>query len=156
MKYKATTVEGYLKEVPEDRREAFQRLYETVRENLPDGFEETMTYGMIGWVVPHSLYPPGYHANPKQPLPFVSIASQKNHIAVYHSAIYSDPNLHDWFVKRYIELNGRKPDMGKSCLRFKKPDQIPFELLAELMRKMTPQEWIALYESKIKSWRKSK
>ncbi len=156
MQSKAKTVQEYLAAVPEERQEAFTRLYQTIRDNLPAGFQEGIHYGMIGWVVPHALYPAGYHVNPKQPLLFVALASQKNHIAVYHSGLYSDPELMAWFVRGYAKFSVRKLDAGKSCLRFKKPEQIPIELIAELMRKMTPQDWITLYESKIKSWRKSK
>lgn len=150
MKYTANTPEEYVAQLPEDRKEAVQQLREVLRANLPAGFEETMNYGMIGYVVPHSLYPGGYHCDPKLPLPFMSIASQKHFIAVYSSSVYANPELQDWFLQSYAKLGLGKPDMGKSCIRFKKPERIPFELLGELAGKMTVAEWIALYERIIK------
>lgn len=121
-------------------------LRKVIAKNLPKGFSETMAYGMIAYVVPHSLYPDGYHCDPKTPLPFINIASQKNFIAVYHMGIYADKKLLDWFSKEYPKHSKTKLDMGKSCIRFKKPDQIPFKLIGELASKMTVKEWIALYE----------
>jgi hypothetical protein len=106
---------------------------------------------MIGYVVPHSLYPDGYHCDPKLPLPFMSIASQKNFIALYHMGIYSDPELLEWFKAEYPKYVKTKLDMGKSCIRFKKPETIPYELIAQLSTKMTPQNWIDRYESVVKS-----
>lgn len=150
MQSKAKTVEAYLQEVPEARRVAFSQLRETILANLPEGFEETMSYGMIGYVVPHSRYPAGYHCSPDLPLPFANIASQKNFIALYHSGIYAVPELLDWFVKEYPKHCWRKLDMGKSCIRFKKPEEIPFELIGELMRKMSVDEWILIYEKNVK------
>ena len=105
---------------------------------------------MIGYYVPHSVYPDGYHCDPKTPLPFMSFASQKNSVNLYHSGIYAKKELHDWWVKEYPKHSSRKLDMGKSCVRFKKLDDIPFELIAELAQKMSCQEWIDLYESNIK------
>ena len=125
------------------------KLRETILNNIPSGFEETISYGMIGYVVPHSIYPGGYHADTTLPLPFINIASQKNYIALYHSGIYADPELHDWFVKEYPKYCNTKLDMGKSCVRFKKVDQIPYELIARLVKKMSCKEWIELYELKI-------
>ena len=144
------SVEAYLASVPEDRKEAFLRLREIIRQNLPEGFEEQMSYNMIGYVVPKRIYPAGYHANPELPLPFVNIASQKSHIALYHMGLYSDPELLQWFQKEYAKRCKYKLDMGKSCIRFKKPDQIPFDLIAELMQKMSVERWIALYEQQIR------
>ena len=106
-----------------------------------------MNYGMIGYIVPHSTYPNGYHCNPKLPLPFINLASQKNFIALYHMGIYANPQLLDWFVAEYPKHSTQKLDMGKSCIRFKKMDQIPFDLIAELMQKITVNEWIKCYES---------
>lgn len=126
------------------------RLRDTLAENLPKGFSETMSYGMIGFVVPHSKYPAGYHCDPKLPLPFVNIASQKNFIALYHMGIYASPGLLKWFTDEFPKHSKSKLDMGKSCIRFKKPEQIPYELIGELMKKMTPDEWIACYQSMIK------
>ncbi|HMS99117.1 MAG TPA: DUF1801 domain-containing protein [Saprospiraceae bacterium] len=147
MQSKATTVEEYLNELPEDRIAAMLQLQKTIKKNLPKGFSEEMNYGMLGYVVPHKLYPAGYHCDPKLPLPFLAIASQKNFIAIYHMGIYADPRLLDWFTKAYAELNIGKLDMGKSCIRFKNPAKIPFDLIGELVSKMSPQQWIAMYES---------
>jgi uncharacterized protein YdhG (YjbR/CyaY superfamily) len=150
MKYTATTPEQYVAQLPEDRKAAIQRLREVIRTHLPPGFEETMSYGMIGYVVPHSLYPVGYHCDPKIPLPFINLASQKQYIALYHMGVYADPALLGWFLEAYADLGIGKPDMGKSCLRFKKPEKIPFDLIGELCTKVTPQAWIDRYESAIK------
>ncbi len=150
MKYTATTPDQYVAQLPEDRKLAIGRLREVIRTHLPPGFEETMSYGMIGYVVPHSLYPAGYHCDPKLPLPFMNIASQKNFIALYHSGIYADAELLEWFLEAYAQLGIGKPDMGKSCIRFKKPERIPFDLIGELCTRMTPQAWIARYEAAIK------
>ena len=146
----ADTVSDYLQQLPDDRREAFSRLRKVILENLPKGFSEQMSYGMIGYVVPHSGYPPGYHCDPKLPLPFLSIASQKNFVALYHMGMYADPKLLKWFTGEYGRQVKTKLDMGKSCVRFKKPDQIPFQLIGELAAKMTPAEWIAVYEANVK------
>lgn len=150
MQYKAKTPDEYIEVIPEERKEAMSMLRKVIKDNLPKGFSEEISYGMIGYVVPHSLYPDGYHCDPKLPLPFMNIASQKNFIAVYHSGIYANPELMDWFVGEYPKYVKTKLDMGKSCIRFKKIDQIPMKLIAELSSKMTPQEWIAMYESKVK------
>ena len=150
MESNAKTIAEYLKEIPEDRKESFEKLRKVIRSNLPDGFREEMTYGMIGYVVPLSLYPAGYHVAPKTPLPFANLASQKNHIALYHMGLYLDKDLMEWFVKEYPKYTAMKLDMGKSCIRFKKPGYIPFELIGKLMRRMTVQEWIVHYEKAIK------
>ena len=151
MKFKAETVEAYINEVPAERQSYFIQLRQTVVTNLPAGFVEQMSYGMIGYVVPHDIYPDGYHCNPKLPLPFANIASQKNFIALYHMGIYSKPELLDWFVKEYPKHCKLKLDMGKSCIRFKKPEQIPFDLIAELMQKMSVDDWIQTYETAVKN-----
>lgn len=150
MQSKTTTPDQYIAELPEDRKEVMQKLRETVKKNLPKGFEETMQYGMLGYVVPHSIYPDGYHCNPKDALPFMALASQKNHIGFYHMGIYSDPDLMKWFTEEYPKHASNKLDMGKSCIRFKNPKNIPFELLGELTTKVSVDEWIAKYESVIK------
>jgi len=147
MKIKANNILEYKKNVPEDKKDVFDKLMKTVRENIPKGFSEELSYGIPAWVVPHSLYPKGYHCSPELPLPFVSIASQKNFIALYHMGIYANPELLDWFMKEYPKHSKRKLNMGKSCVRFKKMDDIPFELVGELMGKMTPKDWIEKYES---------
>ena len=136
--------------LPEERREAMSRLRQTLLKHLPKGFEECMTYGMISYVVPHALYPAGYHCDPKLPLGYISIASQKNFIALHHLGLYSDQALLEWFQAEYPKHSKTKLDMGKGCVRFKKPDAIPFELIAELAGKMTPQDWIEKYESVLK------
>ncbi len=150
MQSTATSIEAYLEEIPEERKIAFTKLRETILENIPNGFVEQMSYGMIGYVVPHSIYPAGYHCEPKLPLPFMAIASQKNFIALYHMGIYAKPKLLNWFVTEYPKHSPQKLDMGKSCIRFKKMDQIPFDLIAELVLKMSIDEWITCYESSFK------
>jgi hypothetical protein len=153
MQSAAKTVEEYLKEIPQERTEAFYKLRETILANLPKGFVEQMSYGMIGYVVPHSLYPAGYHCDPKQPLPFTNIGSQKNAITLYCMGIYADPSLQDWFVKEYSKHARLTLDMGKSCIRFKNPNDIPFGLIGELMQKISVKDWIELYE---KNYKRSK
>ena len=150
MKTTGTTVEEILENIPEDRKEAFTQLHQTIVSNLPKGFEPGISYGMLGYVVPHHLYPAGYHCKPSEPLPFVSIASQKNSINFYHMGIYADATLLNWFVAEYPKHSKQKLDMGKSCIRFKKPEYIPYELLGQLMQKMTAAQWIALYERNLK------
>ena len=147
MQSKAQTVENYMNDLPEERKSPMQRLRELFKANLPEGFVEQMSYGMIGYVVPHSIYPKGYHCSPELPLPFINVASQKNFIAVYHMGIYSDENLLNWFVEEYPKHSKAKLDMGKSCIRFKKMDQIPYELLGELLTKMTVNQWIECYDA---------
>ncbi len=147
MQYEAKTPDEYIEVIPEERREIMQRLRTVIKDNLPEGFSEVINYKMIGYVVPHELYPDGYHCDPTLPLPFMNIASQKNFIAVYHSGIYAQKELMDWFVTEYPKHVKTKLDMGKSCIRFKKIDQIPLQLIGELASKMTPQEWIEIYES---------
>ena len=136
--------------LPDDRKEAIKKLRDTVKKNLPKGFEETVSSGMINWVVPHKTYPAGYHCDPKQPLPFLSLASQKNNISLYHMGLYSDPEMLKWFQDEWAKASKRKLDMGKSCIRFKKPDEIPFDLIGQLASKMSPADWIARYESVLK------
>jgi len=150
MKIEANSPDEYVEKVPEERRDSFKRLRQTVLDHLPAGFEEVMSYGMIGYVVPHSLYPDGYHCTPALPLPFMNIANQKNFIAFYHMGIYAEPELLQWFLAEYEALNLRKLDMGKSCIRFKKWGEIPFELIGKLVAKRSPEDWIAVYESQLK------
>jgi hypothetical protein len=150
MQIPANSPEEYISKISEDRIPYFKKLRQTIINNIPKGFEEQMNYGMIGYVVPKKIYPAGYHCDTNLPLPFVNIASQKNFIAVYHMGIYANPELLDWFVKEYPKHCKRKLDMGKSCIRFKKAEEIPFELIAELMQKMTVENWIDLYEKNIK------
>ncbi|SFN07661.1 protein of unknown function (DU1801) [Paenimyroides ummariense] len=150
MKASGNTVDEILKNIPEDRTEAFYKLHNVIVKNLPDGFEAAISYGGLGYVVPHTIYPNGYHCKPIEPLPFAGLASQKNSINFYHMGIYSDPELLEWFVTEYPKHSKLKLDIGKSCIRFKKFDQIPHELIGELMQKMTVKQWVNLYESKLK------
>jgi uncharacterized protein YdhG (YjbR/CyaY superfamily) len=151
MQYKAASPEDYLKQLPEERQPVISKLRAEISTNLPEGFEEQMSYGMLGWVVPHSIYPDGYHCDAKLPLPFINLASQKNFVALYHSGIYADKKLYDWFVGEYPKYVNTKSDMGKSCIRFKKMETLPYELIGELCGKMTVQEWIAIYEKNVKT-----
>lgn len=155
MQSSAKTVSEYLNELPEERKSAFLKLRESILNTIPEGFEEQMSYGALGYVVPHSIYPNGYHCNPKLPLPFINIASQKNFIALYHMGIYANPTLLEWFTTEYPKYGSQKLDMGKGCIRFKKFDQIPFDLIAELARKISVEDWIECYETQLKN-RKSK
>ena len=140
--------------LPEDRKAAMMELRKTILKNLPKGFTETISYGMLGYVVPHSRYPAGYHCSPELPLPFISIASQKNFIAVYHMGIYADPELLKWFTDEFPKHAKGKLDMGKSCIRFKKPDQVPFKLIGELVSKVSPDQLIEVYEKGLKRSKK--
>ena len=150
MKIEANSPQEYLEKVPEERKEALIKLRSVIKKNLPEGFEEAMSYGMIGYVVPQSIYPDGYHCDPSLPLPFMNLASQKNYIAVYHSGIYANKDMYNWFVEEYRKETGKKPDMGKSCIRFKRMNDIPYELIAELAQKFTVSQWIETYEKAIK------
>lgn len=150
MQSTASTPKEYIDSLPEDRKPVMKKLRAAIKKNLPKGFKETMQYGMISYVVPHSTYPDGYHCNPEDALPFASLASQKNHIAVYHSGVYAIPELLAWFEKEYGQRVEGKLDMGKSCIRFKNPKKVPVELIGELMTKLTPQDWIKVYEREIK------
>ncbi|HPF97566.1 MAG: DUF1801 domain-containing protein [Flavobacteriaceae bacterium] len=150
MQYKADSPEDYLAQIPEDRKEAMVKLRKTIKDNLPKGFKEGISYGMIGYVVPHSIYPAGYHCTPELPLPFMSFASQKNSINLYHMGLYAKPELYNWFVNEFPKHSTRKLDMGKSCIRFKKAEDIPFDLIAQLSTKMTVEEWITIYETNLK------
>ena len=150
MQSKVETVEEYMAELPGDRVAAMTALRKEIKKNLPKGFKETMSYGMIGYVIPHSKYPDGYHCDPSLPLPFLAIASQKNFIAVYHMGVYADPALLKWFTGAYEKAGIGKLDMGKSCIRFKNTEKIPFKLIGELSAKITPDEWIKTYEKNYK------
>ncbi|WP_430965472.1 DUF1801 domain-containing protein [Spongiimicrobium sp. 2-473A-2-J] len=154
MRYEAATPEEYIEQLPKDRQQVMRKLRSVVLENLPEGFEETMNYGMIGYVVPHSLYPEGYHCSPELPLPFMNLASQKNFIGVYHMGIYSNKSLLDWFVEEYQKQVPTKLDMGKSCIRFKKLETVPYGLIGELCTKIKVQDWINFYENAIKNRKK--
>jgi hypothetical protein len=146
MKPIGATVAAILENISEERKEAFERLHQIIVDHLAPGLEPGISYGNLGYVVPHSIYPAGYHCKPSEPLPLAWIASQKNSINFYHMGIYADPKLLDWFVAEYPKHSAQKLDMGKSCMRFKKPEHIPFELIGQLMGKMSAQEWIDMYE----------
>lgn len=150
MAEKYATIDGYLKSLPEEKQKTIQELRKVFKKHLPKGFTECISYGMIGYVVPHKIYPKGYHCDPSLPLPFISIAAQKNSFSVYHMGIYAEPALLKWFTESWVKQTGKKPDMGKSCIRFKKPEDIPFDLLGELATKMTPEKWITVYEKAFK------
>ena len=144
------TPEQFIEALPEERKEAMQHLRRTILKNLPKGFKEEMSGGMLNYVVPHQKYPAGYHCNPKQPLPFISLASQKNFMALYHMGIYAMPDILKWFEQEYTKRSPAKLDMGKSCIRFKKPEQIPYQLIGELMKKISVDDWIKTYEKVLK------
>ena len=150
MTSKATTPEQYLNELPADRKEPVTQLRNVILKNLPKGFKEEMSYGMLGYVVPHELYPAGYHCNPKLPLPLINLGSQKNFIALHHLGIYGSPKLLNWFVEQYPKHSNAKLDMGKACIRFKKPEHIPYKLIGELVKKVSVKDWIETYEKIVK------
>lgn len=140
------TPDQYVDQLPNDRKLVINKLRQIIRDNIPEGFEETVGSGMIGYAVPHTIYPAGYHCDSKLPLPFMGIASQKHFVALYHMGLYSNKELMNWFVNEYPKYSKAKLDMGKSCIRFKKMDQIPYELIAQLTRKITVNDWIETYE----------
>ena len=150
MKIEANSPDDYISKLPEDRQEVISKLRKVVLDNLPKGYSEEMSYGMIGYVVPHSIYPDGYHCDPKLPLPFMNMASQKNFVAFYHMGIYADERLLDWFVKEYPKHSKYKLDMGKSCIRFKRMNDIPYDLIGELVSKVSVDDWINRYDSVVK------
>ncbi len=154
MKYEATSPDDYISQVPKERQEALKKLRNVIQKNIPDGFEEGILYNMIGYYVPLSSYPSGYHCTPNTPLPFLNIASQKNSINLYHNGIYAMPEIHQWFVNEYPKHSKRKLDMGKSCIRFKKTDEIPYDLIAQLVQKISVDQWISTYEKNIKNRKK--
>ncbi len=151
MKSTATTPEEYIAQLPDDRKVPIQKLRQIILDHLDPGFYECINYGMLGYVVPHSRYPSGYHCNPKLPLPFMNLASQKHFIAVYHSGMYAQKEIFDWFVTEYPKHCSSKLDMGKSCIRFKKMNDIPYALIGQLAAKLSVQDWINLYQSQIKT-----
>lgn len=146
-----TSVDEYIHALEDEKREAIESLREVILAKIPAGFKETMSYGMIGYVVPFDIYPSGYHCNTKLPLPFLNIAAQKNFVALYHMGLYADEQLMKWFVEAYPQYSDKKLDIGKSCIRFKKTADIPFALIGDLVSKMTVKRWIELYESNYKS-----
>ncbi len=151
MQSKATTPEQFIDELPEDRKAIISAIRKAIRDNLPKGFEEVIGYGMLGYVVPHSIYPGGYHCTPKLPLPFINIASQKNHISIHHLGLYASKPMIDWFTAEWEKHTTKKMDMGKGCLRFKKAEDVPINLIEILAKKMSVEQWIEIYESNIKN-----
>lgn len=147
MQYDVSSLNEYLESIPVERKEAIEQLIEVLKTNLPDGFALELSYGHLGFVVPHTLYPSGYHCDPKAPLPFINIASQKNFIALYHMGLYMNDEIYNWFVAEYAKHSKKKLDMGKSCIRFKKVEDIPYDLIGQLAQKITPEQWINMYES---------
>ena len=147
----AHTPSEYIAQLPVDRKAPIQKLRQTILEHLDPKFQECINYGMLGYVVPFRVYPEGYHCNSKLPLPFMNLASQKNFIAVYHSGMYAKKEILEWFVTEYPKHTTAKLDMGKSCVRFKKMDAIPYALIGQLAAKLSVNEWIAIYESQIKT-----
>jgi uncharacterized protein YdhG (YjbR/CyaY superfamily) len=154
MQSSAQNLQEYYDALPEDRQAAMRTLRKVINKNIPKGFSEELSYGMPGWVVPHKIFPAGYHCDPKLPLPFLAIASQKNFISVYHMGLYADEKILKWFTDAYAKLDAKlklgKLDIGKSCIRFKNPEKIPFDLIGELMGKMTVKDWVGLYEARVK------
>jgi len=150
MQIQATSIQDYLSKIPEDRQEIFGKLISVINDHIPEGFENNISYGMVGWSVPLTTYPEGYHCTKNTPLPLMNLASQKNFIAFYHVGLYAKPDLLNWFVAEFPKYSKRKLDMGKSCVRFKNMDDIPLALIGELCTKMTVQEWISIYESQYK------
>lgn len=150
MKIEAKTVEQYIGQLEADRQEVMHTLRQTILDNIPAGFEECINYNMIGYVVPKATYPDGYHCDPKLPVPFVDIASQKNFVAFYHMGLYAIPEVYDWFVNEYPKHSKTKLDMGKSCVRFKKMNDIPYALIGALMQKISVEDYLGVYESVLK------
>lgn len=150
MQSEATTVNEYVNALPEDRKEAIQQLRKVINSNLKGPHEEVISYKMLGWIIPKTDYPEGYHCTPELPLPFINLASQKNYIAFYHMGVYADPDLLLWFQTEYPKHSKYKLDMGKSCIRFKRMNDIAFDLVGELVSRMTTTRWIEIYEQKIK------
>jgi uncharacterized protein YdhG (YjbR/CyaY superfamily) len=150
MQYKAISPEDYISQIPKERQDAMKKLRKVIKDNLPKGFEEGMNYNMIGYYVPHSIYPNGYHCDTKLPLPFMNIASQKNFMALYHMGMYAKKEILDWFTSEYPKHCKYKLDMGKSCVRFKKIEDIPYDLIGQLTAKMSVDEWIQVYENAFK------
>lgn len=150
MATKASTVKEYIDSIPADRVTEFKKLRSVIKKNLDKGFKEGIGYGMPAYFVPHKIYPDGYHCSPELPLPFANLANQKGFIAVYHMGMYAEPKIHKWFTEEYAKRCKYKLDMGKSCIRLKKMDDIPYDLIGELMAKMSVKDWIKLYEKQLK------
>lgn len=150
MKVVANTPQEYIEQLPKERKEVIEKLRNVIIQNLPHGFVEEVNYGTIGYVIPHGIYPKGYHCDPRKPLPFINIASQKNFVALYHMGIYADEGLLNWFTQEHKKHCKYKLDMGKSCIRFRKIDDIPYELIGELCKKISVDDWVNSYEKAIR------
>jgi hypothetical protein len=144
MKSSAKTVEEYIDSVDEKWKDPIKKLRNIIKTNIPKGFEETINYGMIGYVIPKSIYPDGYHSNPKEPVPFINLAAQKNHIAIYHMGLYGKEKLKVWFLKEN-EKENKKVDIGGSCIRYKKEEDIPYKLIEELVKKVDLKTYLKYY-----------
>jgi hypothetical protein len=155
MQSKAATVAEYLAELPEERRAAIAKVRAVIRKNLPKGFVEQMGYGMICYVVPHRLYPAGYHCNPKLPLPYASLASQKQHMALYLMCVYQDPKSENW-IREQFKARGKKLDMGKSCIRFKRLEDLPLDVVGEAFARVSVADYLQHYEAILAKGRQSK
>ncbi|MBL8809425.1 MAG: DUF1801 domain-containing protein [Planctomycetaceae bacterium] len=155
MQSKATTVDQYLKEIPADRRNDINAVRGVLKANLPEGYEEIMQYGMIGYVVPHRLFPQGYHCDPRQPLCFAGLASQKNHLSLYLMPLYGESPELTWFETEW-KKSGKKLDMGKCCIRFKKADDIPIDLIGKLVARWPVSRWTEIYQSMLDTRTKGK
>ena len=156
MKTTAQHPTEYIDSLPEERKVALAALRKTILKNVPKGFKEVMENGMIAYVVPLSIYPNGYHCDASKPLPFMGIVAQKNFIVLHHLGLYGSKKLFNWFVNEYPKHSTSKIDMGKGCIRFKKESDIPHDLIAELVQKLTPEMWIGFYEEAFKSTKPSK
>ncbi|MCC6321189.1 MAG: DUF1801 domain-containing protein [Phycisphaerales bacterium] len=154
MQSKAATVARYLAELPEDRRAVISAVRRVILENLDEGYAEGMQYGAIGYFVPHSIYPAGYHCDPRQPLPFAGLGSQKNHLSLGLMCCYSDSEENRWLRAAWVKA-GKKLDMGKVCIRFKKLDDVPLEVIGEAVRRVPAAKYIAIYESALAQQRGS-
>jgi len=149
MQSKATTVDQYLAELPAARREAIEAVRVVILENLSTGYEEGMQYGMIGYYVPHSVYPAGYHCDSRQPLPFAALASQKNYMSIYLNCIYSNPDQEAWFREAWAK-SGKKLDMGKSCIRFKSIDDVPLAVIGQSVKRVPMKKFVEYYEAAVR------
>ncbi len=154
MQSKAVSPQEYIDSLQEERKKPMEELRKAIKKNLSKEYAECMAYGMLGYVIPLKVYPAGYHCDPKLPLGYMNLGSQKNFIVIHHLGIYGDKKLLDWFVKEFPKHSKAKLDMGKGCIRFKKMDDIPYKLIGELAGKLSAKEWITLYEKALASRKK--
>ena len=145
------SIKDYTNSLASDRKTTITQLINVIEQNIPKGFEKVMNYGMPSFVIPHSIYPNGYHCDTTLPLPFIGVSNQKSSISLHHMGLYADPELLNWFKSEYPKHSNTKLDMGKSCIRFKKFNEIPYELIGILSNKMTVKNWIDIYEQNIKN-----